>query len=76
MERLLKNRTLEECFRDSRWEIKLRPYIPFAKTLVTLRRLMLQYWRSGFDRLPLKEMFLVMFTIFMTWLFAEYGGGG
>jgi hypothetical protein len=51
-------------------ELTLKRYrIPFAHSLVTLHRLVLQYWRDIYDRMPWQGMFLVIFTIFMTWIF-------
>jgi hypothetical protein len=69
MEKLLKSRTLDECIRDAWHEVTLKPYIPYARSLVTFRRLVLQYWRDVYDRIPWQGMFLVIFTIFMTCLF-------
>jgi len=70
VEKLLKSRTIEECNRDAWHEVMLKRYIPYARSLVTLRRLVLQYWRDVYDRIPWQGMFLVVFTIFMTWLFS------
>ena len=70
MEKLLKNRTIDECIRDAWHEVTLKQYIPYARSLVTLRRLVLQYWRPVYDHTPWQGMFLVIFTILMTLLFS------
>jgi hypothetical protein len=69
LEKLLKSRTIEECTHDAWHEVMLKPHLPYARSLVTLRRLVLQYWGDVCDRIPWRGMFLVVFTIFMTWLF-------
>lgn len=70
MEKLLKSRTIDECIRDAWHEVALKPYIPFARSLITFRRLVLQYWRDMYDRMPWQGMFLVLFTVFMTKFFS------
>jgi hypothetical protein len=69
MEKLLKPRTIEQCVLDAWFEMRLKPYLPFAKSFVIVRRLALQYWKEVYNRLPWGGMFLVLFTILMTHLF-------
>jgi hypothetical protein len=70
MEKLLKNRTIEECTRDAWNEVMLKRYIPFARAIVTLRRLILQYWRDVYNIIPWEKIFIVLFTILMTKIFS------
>lgn len=70
VEKFLRNLTIDECIRDASHTLALRPYVPFAGSLITLRRLVLQYWRDVYDLMPWLVMFSVLFKLFANWLFS------